>query len=152
MNEVRSATIELREAAESPGRIVGTLIETGRVAVDQKEVFVPGSIMFPSNGVELLAEHRGRRILRFMPEVDGSSVRIDAALPDNSLGREVAAEVRSGRKKGLSIEFFPTSEARVSGVREIRSALVDKVAVVRAPAYEQATVEVRQRRPFKFWL
>ena len=55
MNEVRSATIELREAAESPGRIVGTLIETGRVAVDQKEVFVPGSIMFPSNGVELLA-------------------------------------------------------------------------------------------------
>ena len=152
-SEIRCA-IELREDStrESPGRIQGVLIELGRVAGDRREVFTPGSIRWPANGIRLLAEHRGRMVTRFEPLVEGSEIRIDHPLPDTTLGREVAAEVRAGRKGGLSVEFYATDEARVQGVREVRGALVDAAAVVESPAYQQARVEVRGRRRRRLWL
>ena len=147
MTEVRCA-IEIREddSRTSPGRLTGTLIQTGRVAGDRREVFTPGSIRWPANGIRLLAEHRGRMVGRFEPIVDGSEIRIDYPLPDTALGREVAAEVRAGRKAGMSVEFYSTDEAQVQGVREVRGALVDAAAVVESPAYQQARVEVRERK------
>lgn len=151
MNEIR-CRIEWREAAESPGRIVGTILETGRVASDRAEVFSPGAVSFPANGIRILAEHRGRMVARIVPTIEGNEIKIDAVLPDTSLGREVAAEVRSGRKRGLSVEFHATDEARVSGVREVRGALIDAAAIVKEPAYTQARVEVRQRGRTRFWL
>ena len=156
--EVRSAAIELRAAEDSPGRIVGTLIEQGRVAGDRREVFAVGSIRWPSEGVRLLAEHRGRAVMTFQPVLDGAVLRISAALPDTAIGREVAAEVRSGRKGALSIEFYSTEEAQVQGVREVRGALMDAAAVVASGAYDQARVEVRadrrrlERRRTALWL
>ena len=72
--------------------------------------------------------------------------------PDNAIGREVAAEIRAGRKRGLSVEFVATREANVSGVREVRGALVDAAAVVASPAYTQARVEVRKRKARRVWL
>ena len=151
MTETIHVPIEIREAADSPGRLVGLLIETGRVAADRAEVFTPGSVQFPANGIKLLAEHRGRMVARVQPVIDGSEIRIDHPLPDNAIGREVAAEVRSGRKRGLSVEFYATSETRVSGVREVTGALVNAAAVVPAGAYSQARVEVRERRR-RLWL
>ena len=147
MTEIRCA-IEIREddTRQSPGRLTGTLIQTGRVAGDRREVFTPGSIRWPSNGIRLLAEHRGRMVGRVEPIVDGSEIRIDYPLPDTAIGREVAAEVRAGRKAGLSVEFYATDEAQVQGVREVRGALVDAAAVVESPAYQQARVEVRERK------
>ena len=146
MTEIRCA-VEIREdeSRQSPGRLTGTLIQTGRVAGDRREVFTPGSIRWPANGIRLLAEHRGRMVGRFQPIEDGSEIRIDYPLPDTALGREVAAEVRAGRKAGMSVEFFATDEAQVQGVREVRGALVDAAAVVESPAYDQARVEVRGR-------
>ena len=151
--EIRCCAIELRAAADSPGRIVGTVIELGRIAGDRPEVFAPGSISWPSGGVRLLAEHEGREILMFTPTMDGARVRIDAPLPDTGIGREAAAEIRSGRKADLSVEFIPLEDARVSGVREIRRALIPAAALVQAGAYgDQARVEVRQRRGRRLWL
>ena len=156
--EVRSAAIELRAAADSPGRIVGTLIEMGRVAGDRPEVFSVGSIRTPSGGVRLLAEHRGREVMKFDPIIDGATIRIDKALPDSALGREVAAEVRSRRKGALSIEFYATQEQQVQGVREVRGAIMDAAALVGAGSYDQAVVEVRadrrrlERRRAAIWL
>ena len=89
--------------------------------------------------------------MTFQPVLDGAALRIDAALPDTAIGREVAAEVRSGRKGALSIEFYATQEVQVQGVREVRGALMDAAAVVVAGAYDQARVEVRQRRA-RWWL
>ena len=140
------------ETRTGPGRVVGTLIEQGRVAGDRPEVFAPGALRWPSNGVRLLSEHRGRQVLRFQPVIDGAQIRIDERLPDTPIGREVAAEIRSGRKSGLSIEFYATEERQVQGVREIRGALIDAAAVVGEPAYEQAAVEVRQREEEPVWL
>ena len=149
--EVR-CRIELRAAVDSPGRIVGTLLELGRVASDRREVFTPGSVAWPANGVRLLAEHRGRQIMRFQPSIEGAEIRINEKLPDSALARELAAEIRAGSKSGLSIEFVSTNEAVVAGVREVRAALVDAAAVVATPAYDQARVEVRQRQGRRFWL
>ena len=81
-----------------PRLIVGTILETGRVAADRREVFVAGAPMFPSTGISLLRGHRGEAILTFDPVVDGSTIKIDAPLPDTALGRRVAAEVRSGER------------------------------------------------------
>ena len=145
MTEIRCA-IELRAAVDSPGRIVGTIIETGRVASDRRELFVPGAVQWPGAGVRLLAEHRGREVMRFVPKVAGAKIQIDTPLPDTAIGREVAAEIRAGRKRGLSVEFYAASEGDVQGVREVRSALIEAVAVVESPAYAQAIAEVRNKR------
>ena len=144
------------DSRTSPGRIVGTLIETGRVASDRREVFAPGSIKWPHNGMSLLERHHGQPVMRFQPIEDGAALRIDAPLPDTALGRQVAAEIRSGARSDLSIEFFANDESDVSGVREIRSALVDAVALADSGTrvYEQARAEVRAKaaRAVPLWL
>ena len=138
--------IECREANyDGPGRIVGTILEVGRIASDRAEVFAPGAAIFPSTGVQLFRGHRGEPILTFDPVVDGSEIRIDAALPDTALGRQVATEVRNGERSALSIEFVSLDEARVMGVRELRSALIQGAALVARGSYGQATAEVRER-------
>ena len=151
MTEIRCA-IELRAAVDSPGRIVGTLLETGRVASDRRELFVPGAVQWPGRGVRLLAEHRGRAVMTFQPKIDGAKIQIDDKLPDTAIGREVAAEIRAGRKRGLSVEFYAAEEGQVQGVREVRSALIEAVAVVESPAYVQAVAEVRRKRGRRVWL
>ena len=148
----REVRIELRAAVDSPGRIMGTLLEMGRVAGDRREVFTPGSVQWPANGIRLLAEHRGRQVMRFEPVIEGAEIRINEKLPDSALARELAAEIRAGGKSGLSIEFHATNEADVAGIREIRGALVDAAAVVATPAYDQARVEVRSRSHRRVWL
>ena len=147
--------IECRAADYTgPGRLVGTLLEVGRVASDRQEVFVPGAPIFPSTGVELFRGHRGEAIMHFQPVVAGNEIRIDAPLPDSELGRLVAREVRSGARAALSVEFVPLEEARVMGVRELRSALIQGAALVARGAYGQATAEVRERagRRRRAWL
>ena len=150
-SEIRCA-IEIRAAVDSPGRIVGTIIETGRVAGDRRELFVPGAVKWPAGGVRLLAEHRGREVMTFTPKVEGAKIQIDDKLPDSAIGREVAAEIRAGRKRGLSVEFYASDEGQVQGVREVRSALIDCVAIVKSPAYVQAVAEVRNKRARRVWL
>ena len=138
--------IECREDGRaSPGRIVGTILEIGRVASDRQEIFVPGAPIFPSQGVALLRGHRGEPVLTFDPIVDGSEIRIDAPLPDTALGRQVATEVRSGARSALSVEFVSLDEARVQGVRELRQALIRGAALVGRGSYNQARAEVRHR-------
>ena len=139
--------VECREAGHSgPGTLHGVILETGRVASDRQEVFVPGSAIFPSTGVELFRGHHGPSVMTFDPIVDGSTIRIDARLPDNAIGRQVAGEVRSGKRSALSVEFVSLEEGKVSGVRELRSALVSAAALVPAGAYVQAKAEIRSRK------
>ena len=155
MREVRSCKIECRADETSPGRISGVLIEAGRIARDRQEVFTPGSIRWPHNGLRLLDKHYGNTVMRFHPKEDGAKLLIDEQLPDTAIGRRVAAEIRSGQRTDLSIEFFPSEESNVSGVREVRSALVDAVAL-NPPGtgiYTQAKAEVRAKsKAAPIWL
>ena len=155
MREFR-CKVECRAVSdESPGTIVGTIIEQGRIASDRPEVFSPGAIRWPAAGMRLVRNHHGPEIMKFQPEVSGTEVRIKAALPDTPLGRSVAAEVRSGKATGLSVEFFESESVEVQGVREIRSALVDVAAVVISPdtpVYDQSRIEIRSKGRRKLWL
>ena len=138
--------IECREADHAgPGRLTGVILETGRVASDRAEVFAPGAPIFPSTGVELFRGHKGESIMSFQPVISGNEIKIDAPLPDSELGRQVAREVRSGARAGLSVEFIPLIEARIQGVRELRSALVQGAALVPLGSYNQARAEIRER-------
>ena len=140
--------VEVREAtADTPARLTGVLLPIGRVAIDRQEVFTPGSVTFPSNGVRLLLEHRGREVCRFTPVEDATAGewRIDAELPDTPEGVEAAALVKSGRRPALSVEMYVLADQRVSRVREIRSALIEATALCREGCYGQARAELRSR-------
>ena len=138
--------IECREADHAgPGRLTGVILETGRVATDRAELFTANAPIFPSSGVELFRGHRGESIMSFQPVISGNEIKIDAPLPDSELGRQVAREVRSGERASLSVEFIPLIEARVQGVRELRSALIQAAALVPLGSYNQARAEVRHR-------
>ena len=65
----------------------------------------------------------------------------------------MAAGVRSGQFKGLSVEFRSAAESRnASGVRMISKAWLTGLAAVVDPAYASATVEVRGKHRRLFWL
>ena len=144
--EIRSEAITLREERETPGRVSGVLLPLGRVASDRQELFVAGAPRFPAGGVRLLRGHKGEEVMKFDPIETETAIRIDAALPDTELGRQVAKEIRSGERSALSVEFYSLEERSTSGVREIVSALVDSTALVAAGSYAQSTAEVRERR------
>lgn len=146
MDEIRCA-IEYREdeSRQSPGRIVGTLITYGKRALDRPEVFAPGALQWPADGIILNMQHdRQAPIMRFTPELAGDELRIDAALPDTQRGRDAAVMVRNGTFTGLSIEFRSKSEGRSAGVRQIRQAHLSAAALVDSPSHS-STVEVRAR-------
>ena len=140
------ASVQLLEERGSVGRIVGTIIEEGRIAGDRKEIFVPGSVKWPAGGVQLLRGHAGGEVLTFLPKHDGAKIIVDEELPNTILARKVRAEVKSGSRSSLSVEFHSLEEGEVSGVREVRSALVEAVALVAAGSYQQARAEVRERK------
>ena len=124
MTDTLIVPIELRAADEArpgPGRLFGTLLTYGERAADRPEVFEPGSLTWPADGVVLRRQHvRAAPIARVVPEVRGGAVVIDQSLPDTAAGRDAAAEVRAGLFRGLSIEFHADSVRHdAAGVRRI---------------------------------
>ena len=147
MTEIRCA-IELRadESRQSPGRVVGTLMEYETRAGDRPEMFAPGSLEWPADGILLNLSHdRKQPVMRFKPEVRGSAVMIDEALPDTARGRDAATMIRNSTLRGLSVEFRASKEEMRGGVRLIRSAALAAAALVDSPSYPSSGVEVRQR-------
>ena len=145
--------LEVRAESGSPGRVVGVILPAGRVAGDRRELFVGAGITTPSSGIRLLPEHRSQTaIMTFDPLIDpDGSLRIDARLPDTSEGRSAAQNIRNGTTARLSVEFVALDSAVISGVREVRSSLVEAVALVGSGAYDQARAEVRSKR-VRVWL
>ena len=148
------ATLECREATGSPGRLVGLLVPSGRIASDRPELIVGRGITTPSDGIALLPEHRSKTVvMKFDPiRGDDGELRVDHLLPNTPEGVALAASVRSGATPGLSIEFHSLDEAQVQGVREIRQSLVTAVAAVPSASYDQARAEVRSEvRRVAWW-
>ena len=146
MREIRCA-IELRadETRQSPGRIVGALIEYGKRASDRAELFADGALTWPDDGVVLNEQHnRQAPIMRFKPVLEGREVRIDSPLPDTQRGRDTAVMVRNGTLRGLSIEFRALDEGDRNGAREVRRAALMGAAVVDDGSYK-GSLEVRER-------
>ena len=138
--------VELRESDGGP-MLRGTVLQEGRAAQGGRaESFAPLSVVWPSTGIALLAEHRGAALAHAVPvrEVDGS-LRIETPATQPIL--EAYAT-----RKFFSVEFHAISEVRTKGgVREITRAILESAALVTDPEYVQATVEVRSTRR-RVWL
>ena len=138
--------VELRESSEGP-MLRGTVLQEGRAAQGGRaEVFAPLSVVWPSDGIALLGEHRGEALAHAVPvrDFDGS-IRIETPATEQII---TAYETR----KFFSVEFHAIAEVRTkAGVREITRALVEAAAMVATPEYKQARAEVRSKRR-RVWL
>ena len=141
--------VEIREGR--PGRegtLHGVMLTEGRAASERKELFVPGSVEWPSNGVAILTEHRGA------VETRGQVVRgRDGALALTARATDaIRAAVKAG-KRYMSVEFRALKENRTrGGIREIERAFVDAAALTASPEYTQTGAELRSKRRPVFWL
>ena len=137
---------------ESPGRLVGTLLNYEEVAKDRKEVFVRGALTWPSEGILVNWNHdRSKPLLRATPFEEDGAVKIDAQMPNTALGRDALTNIREGVFSGMSIEFRSRSEGRRGNLREIRSAFLGAAGLVDVGAYGGSKVEVRSEAEARAW-
>ena len=118
MIERRAAEIrfEQDESRRGPGRLVGVLLPYGERAQDRPELFEPGALHWPADGVLLREMHvRARPIARFVPVASETEVRAEIELPDTTAGRDAGANVRAGVLSGLSVEFKAEREGNARG-------------------------------------
>ena len=67
MNDEIRCSVELRadDSRQGPGRLVGRIVRYGERARDRAELFEPGSLTWPADGVVLNRQHeRGAPIMR----------------------------------------------------------------------------------------
>ena len=155
--------VEIRmqeDEARGPGRLQGTLLKYGVKASDRNEMFLPGSLSWPPEGVLLREMHRrDSPIARVIPFEKDGEIRIDAQLPTTQRGRDCAENIRQHVYQGLSVEFNATEQRRVGTRREIVKATLGGAGLVDIPSYSASTVEVRakaesdvKRRQALLWL
>lgn len=140
---MRHGEVEIRETEDGP-HLYGVLIQEGRAARRRREVFAPGAVEWPSDGVGILTRHHGAPEVRAVPnrQPDG---RITLKAPATEA---IRGAVSAGRRF-MSVEFHSLRERRTeSGIREILRALVPDVALVDSPEYAQTAAEVRRSRGY----
>ena len=59
---------------------------------------------------------------------------------------ELKRRMEAGELRGLSVEFRCLADVKSDGERRIVAAVLDGIGIVRNPAYQDASVEVRNRR------
>ena len=151
-DEIRCAlSYEPDETRSSPGRLIAKLLSYGETIVHEngRELFEPRSLQWSeTDGLVLWDSHDLspiRPVGVMFPVQTDTEARVDYRLPDSAAGRRVAAQVKSGEIRGLSIEFRSVEERREGGLRRIFRAWVSGAAAVVDPAYSSAVVEVRKR-------
>ena len=127
----------------------GVILQEGRAAAGGRaELFAPGAVVWPSDGVAILPEHHAAVETRAVPERQANGeIRIAApATP------ALFAAVQAGRRS-MSVEFTALEEIRTAGgVREIRRAMVSAAALTDRPEYSQTSAELRERPEVRVWL
>ena len=147
-----SFEVEIRES-ETPGyepSLRGVMLTEGRAASGGRaEVFTPGSVTWPQDGVAILTEHRGK------VEAQGQVVRErNGRLTITARATEAIREAVKAGKRYMSVEFRSVEERTTAGgVRELLRAVVDAAALVASPEYDTTTAEVRKSAPRRrLWL
>ena len=148
MPDTLTCGVEIRETA-GQRRLLGCLLQEGRIASQRAELFAPGACRWPAEGVDILTEHRGQSETRTLPtrQPDGS------ILIDCEAGPGMVAAVEAG-KRFMSVEFVALKESRnASNIREIQAALIVAGALTDSPEYKQTSAELRDRsRRRRVWL
>ena len=152
--ERRTFSGELRAEGR---RLSGDVLVFGDVSASHREKFEPGSIRL-AEAVHLDLFHDREKAVAWHPNgglelrIDDRAMTMRAEVPPIPAGDRALAEVREGRATGLSVEFHALEEKRESGIRVITSARVEGVGIVRAPSYEQSTIEARARGSRRGWI
>ena len=140
--------VEIRES-DNGQTLSGVILQEGSAATGgRRELFVPGAVTWPVEGMDLLIRHGGPRAVRVLPS-SGDTGEITFATPATPQLREAVASGLSG----LSVEFMPLAERTTrAGVREILRAFVPSAALVDRPEYEQGRAEIRTTKAQVFLL
>ena len=143
MRDILSIPMECR-ASESGPVLHGVILTEGRPAARAREVFIPGAVHFPPEGIEIRARHGGASEARALPTRDADTGELRIAVPaTDALRRAVDVEGR----RFMSIEFRALQERTTpSGIREVLSAWVDGAALAVRPYYDTTGAEVREAR------
>lgn len=129
-------------------KLSGDVMRYGDVSPTHRERFEPGSIAL-ADCVPLNFAHDQERALGWHP--DGrlelrdseESLTLEIDLPKIPLADRVLAEVRGGKRNGLSVEFESVKERRDGAIRVIEQARLVGIGIVENPSYEQSQVEAR---------
>ena len=107
------------EVREQGGELHGVILQEGRAASGGRaEVFVPGSVTWPSEGVGILTAHRAEPEIRAFPHRDAMGRISIRARATEAIQQAIAAG-----KRFMSVEFRTLEERHTkAGVREILSA------------------------------
>ena len=134
--------IEIKEQAGREPTLFGVMIQEGRAASGgRSELFAPGAIEWPSEGVGVMTDHRGAIETRghVVRERDGR-LTLTARATDN-----IRKAVADG-KRYMSVEFQSLRERTTAGgIREIQRALVSAAALVVKPEYDTSAAEIRSQ-------
>ena len=147
-----SFEVEIREASRvgyEPS-LRGVMLTEGRAASGGRaEVFAPGSVSWPSEGVGILTKHRGT------VETRGQVVRQrDGKLTLTARATDAIKQAVASGRRWMSVEFVSVEERTTEGgVREILRALVPAAALVASPEYDTTAAAIRSRkRRLRVWL
>ena len=149
--EYRYGPLEFREGADGMGTVTGAPIKYGDLATLPfgQERVLPGAF----GDLSVAELYINRMHQRDQPlantyaglRVDDNAERLygEADLPNTSYGRDAQEEVKTGRLRGLSIEFRTLEDDFIDGIRVIKSARLYGWAVVDKPAYPQSVAAMR---------
>ena len=141
-----------RTELRTEGRTVhGVVVRYGDIG-DRGERFEPRALR-PTGYTWLDLAHDQTRILTWMGaglrfEQSDDELRMEAKLPRNPLADFALEEIRSGRRRGLSVEMQVADEyrERQTGLRVIRRADLPGVGLVAGPSFpDSKVVEVRRK-------
>ncbi len=145
-----TAAVEVRAAEDgTPPQLVGVMVSEGRAASGgRRELFTPGSVEWPAEGVGILLAHRTAPETRAAAErqPDGRITLTAEATP------AIREAVEAGRRF-MSVEFHALEERTTrGGVREILRAFVPDAALTDVPEYDTTRAELRARVRRRVWL
>ena len=139
------------DSNESPGLLTGVLMIYGTRGRKRPEMFEQAAFHWSDEGIvirELHPQPGGPPtppILRTLPYLEGRELKISAALPNSTLGRDIAETMKGPLPLygGLSVEFAAEKQVNRNGLRVISKAYLDGAALVLRGEYADSIVEVR---------
>ena len=152
MNEFRYGALEFRETDDGLGVVVGTVMRYGDVAQigpNLTESFNPGAFGdYSSPRLKVNRMHQRTQVLARLGgrlEIDNNDERMlfQVSLPDTSVGRDTAIEIREGLLTGASVEFRDAKDNVEAGHRAISAATLAGFGIVDEPAYPGSVASMR---------
>lgn len=137
----RTFEVEVRES-RGRKRLSGTMVTEGRAASGgRREVFAPGSVSWPVEGVGVSVGHYAA------VEIRAQAMRQrDGKITLSGDATDAVERAIEGGARYMSVEFVTIRERTTKGgVREILEAFVPRAALVRNPEYDTTAAEVRNR-------